>query len=186
MALCVRRVLACKTECTNTPPAAPQAGSVWAAWPVPGAEQGCRAQTQSAERNTPERCESPGLPDSAQANASLSLPAGTGKGPCQFSTLGQASAEFSKPLDRSGLFKNNPGTSRFPHLPFPLPQQGRWDILWGLSATSRVSWSLLPRAPWGEMHVPYSRHPGSFYLDFCLLPEAGLLGHPAPIPTSYG
>lgn len=44
----------------------------------------------------------------------LSLPAGTGKAPYQFTTLGQATAEFSKPLDRSGLFKNNPGTHLLP------------------------------------------------------------------------
>ncbi|XP_037063472.1 tripartite motif-containing protein 29 isoform X2 [Peromyscus leucopus] len=43
-----------------------------------------------------------------QGNSSFSLK-GTGKTPYQFTTLGQATAEFSKPLDRSGLFKNNPG-----------------------------------------------------------------------------
>lgn len=51
----------------------------------------------------------------------LSLPAGTGKAPYQFTTLGQATAEFSKPLDRSGLFKNNPGTCLLPILPLPQP-----------------------------------------------------------------
>lgn len=39
----------------------------------------------------------------------LSLPAGTGKVPYQFTSLGQATTEFSKPLDTSGLFKNHPG-----------------------------------------------------------------------------
>lgn len=60
----------------------------------------------------------------------LSLPAGTRKVPYQFTTLGQATTEVSKPLDGSGLFKNNPGTCLF-SLPFSLPQQGRWDFLWG-------------------------------------------------------
>lgn len=65
------------------------------------------------------RCWSLSLLDSRRLLLTpLSLPAGTGNGPYQFTSLGQATAEFSKPLDRSGLFKNNPGTCLLPTLPF--------------------------------------------------------------------
>lgn len=70
------------------------------------------------------------LPDQGVLLMPLSLPAGSGKAPYQFTTLGQATTEFSKPLDGSGRFKNNPGTGLC-SLPFSLPQQGRWDTLWG-------------------------------------------------------
>ncbi|XP_073922635.1 tripartite motif-containing protein 29 isoform X1 [Castor canadensis] len=61
-----------------------------------------------------------------QGSSSFSLKAGTGKGPCQFSTLGQASAEFSKPLDRSGLFKNNPGYPSLMRSQTPKAQPQTW------------------------------------------------------------
>ncbi|XP_073922636.1 tripartite motif-containing protein 29 isoform X2 [Castor canadensis] len=60
-----------------------------------------------------------------QGSSSFSLK-GTGKGPCQFSTLGQASAEFSKPLDRSGLFKNNPGYPSLMRSQTPKAQPQTW------------------------------------------------------------
>lgn len=85
----------------------------------------------------------------------LSLLAGTGKVPYQFTTLGQATTEFSKPLDGSGLFKNNPGTRLFCITSLFLPQQGNWDILWGsLPLLGCPGPSHLPRAPWQRMHAP--------------------------------
>lgn len=115
----------------------------------------------------------------------LSLPAGTGKVPYQFTTLGQATTEFSKPLDTSGLFKNNPGTCLFLIPPLSLPQWAG-GILWGFTATSTVFWFLLPRAPWNKdgcsTAMPGSPSPG-------LLPAAQgwLPGSPSPIPilTSF-
>ena len=72
----------------------------------------------------------PAGPPGTGANGSL--PAGTGRVPYQFTTLGQAITEFSKPLDVSGLFKYRPGTCLFDIPPaFSLPQQGKWDTLWG-------------------------------------------------------
>ncbi|XP_076780924.1 tripartite motif-containing protein 29 isoform X1 [Arvicanthis niloticus] len=61
-----------------------------------------------------------------QGNSSFSLKAGTGKAPYQFTTLGQATAEFSKPLDRSGLFKNNPGYPSLLRSQVPKAQPQTW------------------------------------------------------------
>ncbi|XP_040586030.1 tripartite motif-containing protein 29 isoform X2 [Mesocricetus auratus] len=58
-------------------------------------------------------------------NSSFSLK-GTGKAPYQFTTLGQATAEFSKPLDRSGLFKNNPGYPSILRSQAPKAQPQTW------------------------------------------------------------
>ncbi|GAB1294102.1 Tripartite motif-containing protein 29 [Apodemus speciosus] len=60
-----------------------------------------------------------------QGNSSFSLK-GTGKAPYQFTTLGQATAEFSKPLDRSGLFKNNPGYPSLLRSQVPKAQPQTW------------------------------------------------------------
>lgn len=85
----------------------------------------------------------------------LSLLAGTGKVPYQFTTLGQATTEFSKPLDGSGLFKNNPGTHLFCITPLFSPIAGQLGHPTGLSATSRVSWSLpSPQSPLAEDACP--------------------------------
>ncbi|XP_021492594.1 tripartite motif-containing protein 29 isoform X1 [Meriones unguiculatus] len=62
----------------------------------------------------------------AQGNSSFSLKAGTGNGPYQFTSLGQATAEFSKPLDRSGLFKNNPGYPSLLRSQAPKAQPQTW------------------------------------------------------------
>ncbi|XP_051012214.1 tripartite motif-containing protein 29 isoform X1 [Acomys russatus] len=61
-----------------------------------------------------------------QGNSSFSLKAGTGKAPYQFTSLGQATAEFSKPLDRSGLFKNNPGYPSILRSQAPKAQPQTW------------------------------------------------------------
>ncbi|XP_051012215.1 tripartite motif-containing protein 29 isoform X2 [Acomys russatus] len=60
-----------------------------------------------------------------QGNSSFSLK-GTGKAPYQFTSLGQATAEFSKPLDRSGLFKNNPGYPSILRSQAPKAQPQTW------------------------------------------------------------
>uniref|UniRef100_A0A8C2PCH5 Tripartite motif-containing protein 29 n=1 Tax=Capra hircus TaxID=9925 RepID=A0A8C2PCH5_CAPHI len=51
---------------------------------------------------------------------------GTGKVPYQFTTLGQATTEFSKPLDGSGLFKNNPGYPSLIRSQSPKAQPQTW------------------------------------------------------------
>ncbi|XP_047374351.1 tripartite motif-containing protein 29 isoform X1 [Sciurus carolinensis] len=61
-----------------------------------------------------------------QGSSSFSLKAGAGKTPYQFTTLGQATAEFSKPLDRSGLFKNNPGYPSLIRSQTPKAQPQTW------------------------------------------------------------
>ncbi|XP_062949975.1 tripartite motif-containing protein 29 isoform X2 [Cynocephalus volans] len=60
-----------------------------------------------------------------QGSSSFSLK-GTGKAPYQFTTLGQATAEFSKPLDHSGLFKNNPGYPSLIRSQTPKAQPQSW------------------------------------------------------------
>lgn len=115
----------------------------------------------------------------------LSLLAGTGKVPYQFTTLGQATTEFSKPLDGSGLFKNNPGTRLFCITSLFSPTAGQLGYPMGLSATSRVSWSLpSPQSPLAEDACP----PTILAYLPRILPavQAGLLDHtpPHPIPTS--
>ncbi|XP_038520248.1 tripartite motif-containing protein 29 isoform X1 [Canis lupus familiaris] len=92
-----------------------------------------------------------------QGSSSFSLK-GTGKVPYQFTTLGQATTEFSKPLDGSGRFKNNPGTC-LSSLPFSLLQQGRRDILWG--------------------SLPFLGCPGPPPQSSL---EDGCIAHPAPTP----
>lgn len=115
----------------------------------------------------------------------LSLLAGTGKVPYQFTTLGQATTEFSKPLDGSGLFKNNPGTRLFCITPLFSPTAGQLGHPTGLSATSRVSWSLpSPQSPLAEDACP----PAILAYPPQIIPavQAGPLDHtpPHPIPTS--
>ncbi|XP_024831057.1 tripartite motif-containing protein 29 isoform X1 [Bos indicus] len=60
-----------------------------------------------------------------QGSSSFSLK-GTGKVPYQFTTLGQATTEFSKPLDGSGLFKNNPGYPSLIRSQSPKAQPQTW------------------------------------------------------------
>ncbi|XP_053450945.1 tripartite motif-containing protein 29 isoform X2 [Nycticebus coucang] len=60
-----------------------------------------------------------------QGSSSFSLK-GPGKTPYQFTILGQATAEFSKPLDRSGLFKNNPGYPSLMRSQTPKAQPQTW------------------------------------------------------------
>ncbi|XP_014596785.1 tripartite motif-containing protein 29 isoform X2 [Equus przewalskii] len=60
-----------------------------------------------------------------QGSSSFSLK-GTGKVPYQFTTLGQATTEFSKPLDGSGLFKNNPGYPSLMRSQSPKAQPQTW------------------------------------------------------------
>ncbi|XP_019519115.1 PREDICTED: tripartite motif-containing protein 29 isoform X3 [Hipposideros armiger] len=61
-----------------------------------------------------------------QGSSSFSLKAGTGKVPYQFTTLGQATTEFSKPLDTSGLFKNNSGYPSLMRNQSPKAQPQTW------------------------------------------------------------
>ncbi|XP_077914995.1 tripartite motif-containing protein 29 isoform X5 [Halichoerus grypus] len=61
-----------------------------------------------------------------QGSSSFSLKAGTGKAPYQFTTLGQATREFSKPLDGSGRLKNNPGYPSLIRSQSPKAQPQTW------------------------------------------------------------
>ncbi|XP_023382015.1 tripartite motif-containing protein 29 isoform X1 [Pteropus vampyrus] len=61
-----------------------------------------------------------------QGSSSFSLKAGTGKVPYQFTSLGQATTEFSKPLDTSGLFKNHPGYPSLMRSQSPKAQPQTW------------------------------------------------------------
>ncbi|XP_044242427.1 tripartite motif-containing protein 29 isoform X2 [Ursus arctos] len=60
-----------------------------------------------------------------QGSSSFSLK-GAGKAPYQFTTLGQATTEFSKPLDGSGRFKNNPGYPSLIRSQSPKAQPQTW------------------------------------------------------------
>ncbi|XP_052509184.1 tripartite motif-containing protein 29 [Budorcas taxicolor] len=65
------------------------------------------------------------MPAVQAGSSSFSLK-GTGKVPYQFTTLGQATTEFSKPLDGSGLFKNNPGYPSLIRSQSPKAQPQTW------------------------------------------------------------
>ncbi|XP_060035889.1 tripartite motif-containing protein 29 isoform X2 [Erinaceus europaeus] len=60
-----------------------------------------------------------------QGNSSFSLK-GSGKVPYQFTTLGQATSEFSKPLDVGGPFRNNPGYPSIIRSQSPKAQPQTW------------------------------------------------------------
>ncbi|XP_021093474.1 tripartite motif-containing protein 29 isoform X1 [Heterocephalus glaber] len=60
-----------------------------------------------------------------QGSSSFSLK-GAGKAPYQVTTLGQATAEFSKPLDHSGLFNNNLGYPSLLRSQAPKAQPQTW------------------------------------------------------------
>ncbi|XP_051704631.1 tripartite motif-containing protein 29 isoform X2 [Oryctolagus cuniculus] len=60
-----------------------------------------------------------------QGSSSFSLK-GTGKSPYQFTTLRQATAQLSKPLDGSGLFKNDPGYPSLVRSQVPKAQPQTW------------------------------------------------------------
>ncbi|XP_036884434.1 tripartite motif-containing protein 29 isoform X4 [Sturnira hondurensis] len=62
----------------------------------------------------------------AQGSSSFSLKAGTEKFPYQFTTLGQATTEFSKPLDSNGLFKNHSGYPSLMRSQSPKVQPQTW------------------------------------------------------------
>lgn len=115
----------------------------------------------------------------------LSLPAGTGKVPYQFTTLGQATTEFSKPLDGSGLFKNNPGTHLFCITPLFSPTAGQLGHPTGLSATSSVSWPLpSPQRPLAEYACP-PRPILAYSPRIIPAAQAGLLDHTLPHPHPH-
>lgn len=163
--------------------------------PPPACAEGCRASSRgrakAAEwRATVPQSEGrvpPAPPGPAVQLMPLSLPAGTGKSPYQFTTLRQATAQLSKPLDGSGLFKNDPGTCPLSVHPLCSPTAGQVaHLAWGNSLPLLGVLVALFRAPWKRDAHPHPPHPAP---SVCTSACCTRLGHPphrTRPPLSHG